>query len=205
MRTGTSARRPDGQAGSSRTLCTPKPRGSLPGSATTLWPALTRTVEHAEKVSGRPSSRSATVPPALVGTGAPATVIVGPWPQPSLTGADPAALSALTPGTRTSETCTGSCAGMKARVSWLVRSAGLNVSFPDEPRTPPRSWPPEPVTSTGMMPDAPGGRTTVMPVSVLAPCQRIVSTGSRSPAADIQVVAGSPSKAALAMSSGSSV
>ena len=44
-----------------------------------------------------------------------------------------------------------------------------------------------------------------MPGSVLAPCQRMLSTGAESSGPEIQVVAGSPSKAADGMSSGSAV
>ncbi len=93
---------------------------------------------------------------------------------------------------------------MNLNVSSFV-SIGANLRAPVGPTVPPRTWPPDPKIRTCSRPDAPGGRWIVTWPTFKRCAHRILSIGCASRGPAIQVVAGSPSKADLARSSGSEV
>src|SRR5580704_6765262 len=176
---------------------------SAAGSATRLLPAASVTGLHAVNRIGRAVSRSANVPVTWVGTSLPLTWTSGPSPHGSRS-APCGANSGTTPGMDTSEICTGICAGVNRSVTTLVRS-GRNRSTPPGPTWPPRTCRPPPVTSTWSSPDAPGGRWMVSWLTQRGWGHRMRSHGCGLSGPDTQVVAGLPSKADRAWSSGSAV
>ncbi len=154
--------------------------------------------------TGRCSSRSAWVPTTLVATLRPFTSMFGPSPQSSLSGMSAGRPTGSTPGTTSSATCSRCENGVKRSLIFEVLM-GLNVSTFRSSTRPPRTAPPSPLTITSMGCLSPPGRPIWIREIVRLPFQAMVSVGSVSPAAGIQVVLPSASKADLGDTTASSL
>src|ERR1700722_2241563 len=127
----------------------------------------------------------------------------GPLPQARCS-VLPGVTSDLTPGMVTSVIWTGAWSVLKVRVRLDV-VIGAKVTVPLFVITAPRAWPPEPVITTWAVPEAPAGRLMVIRLTVTRWPQLTSSLGCASAVLAVQPVAGLPSKAFHAWSSGSDV